>query len=157
MAVAEGREGKVTIRTTAGNAKVAEMGTWSITGWTRDMVEHSAFQDTVKKFKPGMLDAGTISFSGFYDGTDSSGQAKLIAAFTSGKAISNSSARKVRKLRLWANDSTALTNYGFWSCVGSSGALYLTQIELGQEKGGLGTISFTAKATSGVLVWATAT
>ena len=158
MAVTEGRNGKITVRTTAANnVTVAEMGSWSISGWTRDMVEHSAFQDTAKRWKPGLLDGGQVQFSGYYDPSNSSGQGKLIAAFTSGKAISNATTLKIRKMRFWGSDDTALPNYGFWSVIGSSGSLYITSMELGQEKSGLGSLSMTAKVSEGMLAWSTTT
>jgi hypothetical protein len=170
MAIAEGKHGKITVRTivvttsTAGDVytptphTIAEMGTWSVGGQNRDMIEYTAFGDTVKKWKPGMLDPGTITFSGFWDGTDSTGQRKLLEAFTSGVAIDNTTERdKLGKLRLWANDDISLSNYGFWSCTGSSGKIYITSIDLGQDKNGLATVSFTAKVSDGYLEWSTST
>lgn len=157
MSVAQGRYGRVTVRTTGGNVTVSEMGSWSITGQTRDMIEHTAFGDSVKEWKPGMLDPGSIQLSGFYDPRDSSGQTKLISAFTSGVSISNSSAKKLRKLRVWANRSSGTTCYGFWSAVGSSGELWITSFETGTDKSGLATYNMTLKVSKGVLGWTTTT
>ena len=160
MAVMEGRNGKVTVDTTVGKKKlVAEMGNWSISGWQRDLIEVSAFQDVAKRFAIGLLDPGQVTFSGYYDPSNSSGQGKLIAAFTSGKKISNSTTvgKACRKLRLWGSDDTSLSNYGFWSVIGSSGAFYITSMELGQEKSGVGSLSITAKVSSGYLAWSTST
>lgn len=157
MAIMEGRSGKVTVRTTAGNITVAEMGTWAISGWQRDLMEVSAFQDTAKRYVIGLMDAGQVNFSGYYDPSNSSGQGKLIAAFTSGKKISNSTSRKIRKLRFWGSDDTSLPNKGYWSVIGTSGSFYITSLELGQDKSGVGTFSMTVKVSSGYLGWSTTT
>lgn len=157
MSVPQGRYGRVTVRTTGGNVTVSEMGSWSITGQNRDMIEHTAFGDSVKEFKPGMLDAGSIQIAGFYDPRDSSGQTKLISAFSSGVSISNSSLKKLRKLRVWANKSTGTTCYGHWSCVGSSGELWITSFETGTDKSGLANFSMTLKVSRGILAWSTTT
>jgi hypothetical protein len=127
MAVAEGRNGKITVRTSsAGPYKIAEMGSWSIGGQSRNMIDYTAFGDGTAKYKPGMLTPGTISFSGFFDGTDTKGVRRLITALTSGGYIGSSSGTgtaaggKCRKLRLWANDDVSFESYGF--CTGSGPA-----------------------------------
>ena len=160
MAVAEGRNGLVTVTTTAaGKHTIAELGNWSVSGISRDMIDYTAFGDTVKKFKPGMLDPGSISFAGFYDGTDDTGQVSLITYLSSGASIGNSasSANMICKLRLWENSDTDFDSYGFWSCTGSSGEIYITSMDLGQDKNGLGTVSFSAKVSKGALGWSTST
>jgi hypothetical protein len=139
---------------------VAELGTWSISGINRNMIDVTSFGDTVMAFKPGMLDPGSITFTGFYDPTDSSGQAKIISSLSSGISISNSTSRKLRKLRIWASMSTSpgSTNVrGYWSCVGSSGEVFITGMELGTDKNNVGTVSFTAKVSGGKLAWSTTT
>ena len=156
MAVAEGRNGKITVQANSTKHTVAEMGNWSVGGINRNMIDYTAFGDTVMKFKPGMLDPGTITFSGFYDGTDSTGQVSLIEAMSSGVAISNTTGR-IHSLRLWANSDTDFDSYGFWSCVDSSGELYVTSMDLGQDKNGLGTVSFSLKVSKGALAWSTST
>lgn len=161
MAVQEGRNASVTVlHTTRGEQTIAELGTWSLGGQSRDMIEYTAFGDTVKKFKPGMLDPGEVSFEGFYDPTDDYGQVAMISALSSGIAIGNSTSATLRKLRLWGSGSTAVGStsvYGFWSVIGSSGELYITNMELGQDKNGLGTVSFTLKASLGGWAWSTST
>ena len=162
MAVAEGRNGLVTIVAGASSAPVnqtiAELGNWAVSGISRDMIDYTAFGDTVKKFKPGMLDPGSISFAGFYDGTDTLGQVHLIQTMSSGVVIGTAKASTVhRRFRLWANSDTDFDSYGFWSCTGSTGKLYITSMDLGQDKNGLGTASFTMKVSQGSLAWSTST
>ena len=162
MAVSQGRKGKIQVRQCGSTTKtwktVAEMGNWAITGQSRDMIEHTKFQDSVKTFIPGMLDPGGFTFSGFYDNTDTTGQKKLISIFSSGVAIGvkSTAVNILTNLRLWANTSTAFGPKGFWSCTGSTVAqMYITGVDVGQDKSGLGTISFTAKVSGGSLGFST--
>ena len=162
MAVAEGRNGLVTIVAGASSAPVshtiAELGNWAVSGINRNMIDYTAFGDTVMKFKPGMLDPGSITFSGFYDGTDSTGQVHLIQAMSSGTVIATAKDSTAhRNFRLWANSDSDFDSYGFWSCTGSTGKIYITSMDLGQDKNGLGTVSFTAKVSQGALAWTTST
>ena len=66
MAVAIGWKGNVTVRTSANtDMTIAEMGSWSISGPTRNMVEFSAFGDKVGRQELGTLTAQTMTFEGF--------------------------------------------------------------------------------------------
>lgn len=162
MSVTEGRKGKVQVRLCTTGAigsscrhTVAEMGNWSITGWQRDLMEVSAFQDTAKRYVIGLMDAGGVTFGGYYD-PSSTEQTKLIAAFTSGKYVGDSTAVGVPgQLRFFANSDTTLTNYGFWSCTGSNGKFYITNCESAQDKSGVGTFNMTVKVSCGLLGWST--
>ena len=169
MAVAEGRNGKVVIGITSSGATtglglsqtVAELGEWSIGGISRNMVDYTAFGDEAQKFKPGMINPGTISFSGFFDGTDDYGQNKMITWLSSGTPIYCSSSHGCPcKLRLWANDDTSFDSYGFWKMSTAGGAdarIYFTNMETGQSKDGLAPISFDLQISGALLQWATAT
>ncbi len=160
MSISQGRKGKITCKTTVGTHTIAEMGTWSISGQEYNMIEHTAFGDLYPKVKPGMRGGADITFSGYWDASDSSGQKLLVEAWSSGKGIATSSGtfKALRKMRIWANSSSGLGPKGFWSCTGSTGSkIYITQIDLGQDKAGLATVSFTAKVAGGVLKWSCAT
>ena len=105
-----------------------------------------------------MLDPGSISFAGFYDGTDDTGQVQLIENMSSGTAIGTAPDTTAhRNFRLWANSDTDFDSYGFWSCTGSTGKIYIQSMDLSQDKNGLGTVSFTAKVSAGALAWSTST
>jgi len=161
MSVAEGRNGKVTINETSGSKTtdlVAELGEWSIGGITRNMIDFTAFSDEVSKHKPGMLDPGTVSFSGWFDATDSTGQASLIRALTSGTLIHSSSASwSPWLLKLWSNDDTNFDGYGYWSVPSAANSgIYITGMELGTNKDGLCSISFTGKVTGSMIDFSTA-
>jgi len=73
MSVKLGRWGKVTV----GSVTVAGLGNWSIEGISVDQIETSAFGSVWKTFEAGMLDGGTLSFSGNFDPDDVSGQELL--------------------------------------------------------------------------------
>jgi hypothetical protein len=127
------------------------------------MIDYTAFGDVTMKFKPGMFDPGTITVTGHYDPTDSTGQQELIRAMTSGRAIGNSCtgvtdlSTYIKHLRLWENDDTSFESYGWWSCTGSSGRVYITGVDLATNKDGLGTITFSMKVSEGAMAFTTST
>lgn len=160
MSVAEGRHGRISVsygsQSTSVQQTVAEMGEWTVGGMSRNMIDYTAFGDATAKFKPGMLDPGTVNFSGHFDGTDNE-QKKLVTALSSGGAIDNTArVGRLSKLRMWANDDTSFESFGFWSCTGSSGMLYVTSLETAQNKDGLATLTVTLKVSKGALQWSTA-
>ena len=65
--------GKIAAVKVAGNA-VAEMGTLTLSGFTREALESTAFGDDIKEYTFGVGDGGEVSFSGNYDPTDTNGQ-----------------------------------------------------------------------------------
>ena len=165
MAVAEGRNGKVQIAMatsdSTGPHTVAELGNWSISGISRNMIDYTAFGDTVAKMKPGTLTPGTISFEGHYDGTDTTGQVNMITWLTSGTPFYCASSHGYPMgLRLWANDDTSFDSYGFWAlstAAGSEARIYINGLEASQDKDGLGTISFNMTVSGAMLQWSTST
>jgi hypothetical protein len=129
------------------------------------MIDITAFGDTVMKYAPGMMNPGTITFSGFCD-AKSTAQNAIINAINNGKFIGNvclsagvnlGCSTMAKKLRLWANDEVTFPEYGFWSCVGSTGKIFFNGMDVGQDKNGVGTITFTAQVSHGVLAWSTTT
>ena len=159
MAVAEGRNGKITLFTSDASTaahEVAEMGEWSISGISRNMIDFSAFGDVTMKHKPGMLDPGTLTFNGWFDATDTTGQQSLIVYLTSGTLIASSSSSYPNRLRLWANDDTSFDGYGFFQVpAGANCGVYITGMETGTNKDGLCSISFTAKITGNTMQFST--
>jgi len=159
MAVAEGRNGKITIFPTSGSStmhEVAEMGEWSISGISRNMIDFTAFGDVTMKHKPGMLDPGTLTFSGWFDASDSTGQQKLITLLSSGTLIASSSGTSPNRLRLWTNDDTSFDGYGYFQVpAGANSGVYITGMETGTNKDGLCSVSFTAKITGALMTFST--
>lgn len=134
MASVKGKNGKVTVG--AADSTVSLMGTWTISGATADQLEETAFGDDYKKYVMGLLDGGTVSFSGLLDPADANGQTVLRDA---------------------NNDSTLLTSIKFWQSATSywqpsytsvtGSGVYITSWEIGAERAGLITASFTGKVT----------
>jgi len=167
MAVASGKNGKITMYTSKGaNLEIAEMGEWTISGPTLNMVDYSAFGSERGRQKPGMVEAQTISFNGYADFSTESGitgHAKLITYLSSGTPIYSSTqpggstyaGGTPNRLKLWANDDNTLPGYGWWAQTSSTGGwgikTYVTSLEVGQDMGGVGTIAFTLAVTGGAM------
>ena len=143
-----GKDGKVTL----GASTVAGMGTWSYDGVTVEEFDSSAFGDTWKTFLYGMKDGGTVTFNGHYDPTDVTGQQALQQANLYNSALTS--------LRLYVNDASYYTpcaSTGYFSPTLTTGAptvlssVTITSFNVGLDKSGLGTTSFTAKV-SGLMV-----
>ena len=164
MAVAAGKDGKVTIFTSSGSgaAEIAEMGSWTISGPSLNMIDHAAFGDERGRQKPGMSAPQTITFDGYCDFTTGSNNAqeRLLTFLSSGTPVYPSSKQAAatgpRKLRLWANDDTTLDGSGYWEQTSSTSLsvkTYITSVEVGQNMDGVQTISFTAAVTGAVMAW----
>ena len=135
MAVKVGKAASVNL---AGN-KVAEMGTFSISGFTREALEDTEFGDDVKSYLFGIGDGGEVSFSGNYSDTDTTGQDLLNAACSNGSLFGSG------QLRFY------IDSVSYWT-IGSGGTVLITKCKaISFEKAGIGTIEFTGKL-SGVMV-----
>lgn len=143
-----GKDGKVTL----GTDTVAGMGTWSYDGITVEEFDSSAFGDEWKTFLYGMKDGGTISFNGHYDPTDVTGQQALQQANLYNSGLTN--------IRFYVDDNSYYAPCqasGYFSPTLTTGAptvlssVTITSFNVGLDKSGLGTTSFTGKV-SGVMV-----
>ena len=165
MAVTEGRKGLVNVcYSGTGQATVAEMGEWSITGMSLPMIEYSAFGNTVQRFKPGIMDPGSFTFSGYFDGSTWAAASNPVRLLTctlnNGIPIGNSTIAAsipLKKLRLWANTDSDLESFGFWGTTNSSGTVYITGLEVGTAKDGIGTVTISGKVATGYFEWTTST
>ena len=144
----QGKDGKVTL----GANTVAGMGTWSYDGITTEEFDTSAFGSEWKTFLYGMKDGGTVTFNGHYDPTDVTGQQALQQANLYNSALTN--------LRLYVNNTSyyePCQSTGYFSPTLTTGAptvassVAITAYNVGLDKSGLGTTSFTAKV-SGLMV-----
>ena len=153
MTVFVGKDAKVTL----GTNTVVGMGTWAIDGVSIDEFDASAFGDNWKQFAYGMKDGGTISFNGHFDPTDDTGQIALQKANLDNTPLT-SLYLYYNRTSYFAPNQTA----GFFAPTTalSSGqdtplsSVRITSFNIGMDKAGLGTISFTAKV-SGLMVRAT--
>ena len=131
MAVKVGKLAKVTV----GASTVAEMGTYSLSGFNRDALDSTAFGDDIKEFTFGVGDGGEVSFSGNYDPTDTNGQLIIDSA------CMNASVFTGGDLKFYIDSTSYLT-------VDTGGNILITRCRaVGMDKAGLGTISFTAKVS----------
>lgn len=129
-----GKGGKVML----GSVVVANIKEWQISGFTMGTQETTAFGTTVKTYIPdGCGDPGTLSFSGNYDPSDTTGQAALDALCVAGTTSTN--------LYLYANTST------FWR-VGTGGNIITTKgLAKTLPQSGLGTTSFEGKVSGAAM------
>ena len=115
-------------------SKVAGMGTWSISGLTRDILEDTEFNDDVKTFMFGVADGGTIDFNGLYDPADTT-QNIFLSLLLAGTVLATT------MLQLFI-DSTS-----YWA-VSTGGQILITKAAaITMDKNGLGQISFSAKVS----------
>ena len=118
-----------------GSSLVAGMGTFSISGFTPDIVEDTAFGDTVKKFvNAGIGDAGKVTFSGNFDPADTAGQDALNTLCANGTGVDS------------------LYFYISTSCfyrVASGGLIFITKNGMPTiNKSGLGTCGFEGQVSA---------
>jgi hypothetical protein len=136
MGLKVGKFAKITID----DAIVAEMGSYTLSGFNRDTLEHTSFGDGTKKFVAGHIDGGDISFSGFYDATDTAGQRVLEACCEQGTILIPG------RLKVYVD---AL----YYFTVGASGTMFVTKAKgVGMDKAGIGTTDFTVKVAGDHLV-----
>jgi len=137
MASQRGNGAKVTVGT--GDSVISLMGTWSLSGMSSDQLEETAFGDTYKKYKMGLLDGGTISFNGLFDPADTAGQDVLRTA--------NENATLLTSIKFWLNSQSYYTP-AYTSITGSG--VYITSWEIGADRSALMTASFSCKVSGGL-------
>ena len=136
-AVFVGRYGKVVLGTYA----VAEQSKWSIDGITLNMLDATDFQDAAKEYVAGLTDYGNVSFSGWFDMTDTTGQKLLDSA--------NRNASKITNLKFYVDNTSfyqpdsAMTDAGIW----------ITSMKISMDVAGIGTIDFTGKCTGPLVLY----
>ena len=136
MAFKAGNLAKVTLGATV----IAGMANWKLSGVTVDLLESTAFGDTAKQFMTGLLDYGTVTFSGLYDPADTVGQGILISAL-----MNNS---KISVIRFYVDAASYWCPNTSFGSGGISGAGILVQsVSIGQDKSGLASIDVSAKAS----------
>jgi hypothetical protein len=151
MAITVGKDAKVMI----GSATILGMGTWSMGGVTTEEFDDTEFGDQWKTFLYGMKDGGTITFNGHLDMADATGQQILFAANAKNSAIAS--------LRFYVNNTSYFvpnqtTDYlgpaALSTGMGTPGLcnVNITGISIGEDKSGLGTVSFTARV-NGVMAF----
>lgn len=149
MAYLSGKNAAVKI----GTSTVVGMGNWNISGITADRLETSAFGTQWKTFSLGMLDGGTITFSGLYSNSDTTGQDVL--------KLANLNDTQVTTLRLYIDNASyyvpcQTSGYFDPNNTTAAGDSVLSHVKIESwsvvaDKGDMVKIDFTAKV-SGCMV-----
>ncbi len=139
-------------KVTLGANQVVAIGSWSLNGIQADQVEVTALGDDWKSFMFGLKDGGDVTFDGFYDPDDSTGQEVL--------RLANLNNNNVTQLRLYIDNTSYFTpcqTTGYFSPANSTGAptrlsyLNITSYDVKADKAGVMQSSFKAKV-SGCMV-----
>jgi hypothetical protein len=137
-----GKNAKVTL----GTNTVVGMGNWSLDGITVEMLDSTAFGDEWRQFLMGVGDYGTLSFGGWWDMSDTTGQVMIDSA--------HKNKSKLIDIRFYVdNTSYYIPNTNVTSSGGTDGAGVLIQtIKIAYDKAGIGTIEFTGKCTGPMIL-----
>lgn len=156
-----GRNCKIQIGTTA--VTITGQGTWSLNGVSADEIDTTAFGTIWKTFQLGMIDGGTVEFSGLFDPMDYSGQIAMMMA--------NIAATEITHLKLfyhnsgyWVPNQTAsyFCSYGTtgWGSVGFATPVSFVVCKgfsVTADKSGAVQVSFSAKVSGCMVMVHTAT
>ena len=136
MATKSGRIASARISTT----KIAGQGTWSWSGFTREVIEEDSWDLDIKKKHFGIGDGGEITVSGLYDALDATGQDLL------NSACLNSSLFTGGDLRLY------IDNTSYWTVDTGYNILITKAPAITMEKSGMGTVEFSGVVSGGTMV-----
>ena len=136
MATKSGRIAKVQYN---GNT-VAGQGTWTLGGFTREVIEEDSWDLDIKKRYFSVGDGGTIAFSGLYDALDATGQ-NLINS-----CCLNSSLTGVT-LRFYVD------NTSYWRPDTGADILITKCQSITMEKSSMGTVDFEGVMTTGAMIF----
>lgn len=135
-----------------GSNTVVGMGTWTLNGITADKIEVTAFGDNWKSYMFGLKDGGEISFDGFYDPDDSTGQDAL--------RLANLYNSNLTSLRLYIDNTSYFVpcqTTGYFSPTVTTGAptrssyVNITSYDVKADKSNVAQCSFKA-TVSGLMV-----
>jgi len=136
MATVSGRIAKVEYN---GNT-VAGLGTWTLGGFTREVIEEDSWDLDIKKKHFSVGDAGTITFSGLYDALDATGQDLI------NSCCQNSSLTGVT-LRFYVDRTS------YWRPDTGADILITKCKSITMEKSSMGTVDFEAVVTIGHMIF----
>ena len=137
MATKSGRLASVRI----GTYRVAGQGTWTLSGFTREVIEEDSWDLDIKKKHFGVGDAGEITFSGLFSDADTTGQDLL------NSACLNSSLFTGGDVKFYVGNSS------YWT-VDTGHNILITKCEsITMEKSAMGTVDFSAVVSGGSMVY----
>ena len=123
-----------------GAVKVAGQGTWTLGGFTREVIEEDSWDLDIKNKYFSVGDAGTLTFSGLYDSADPTGQRLLDSA------CKNSSLLISNILKLYVDAASYWTNT-------TGHSILITKCQsITLEKSSMGTIDFEGIVSVGAMV-----
>ena len=120
--------------------KVAGMGTWTLGGFTREVIEEDSWDLDIKKKYFSVGDAGTITFSGLHDPADA-GQLTL------GSACLGSSLFVSGDIRFYVD------NTKYWTIAVGGTVMITKSHSITLEKSAMGTVDFEAVIEDGAMVY----
>lgn len=111
--------------------KVAGQGTWTMGGFTREVIEEDSWDLDIKKKYFSVGDAGTISFSGLHDPDDANGQVLLTKACNSSSTWDEGDG-----FRLYVDAAS------YWG-LHAAATILITKVQsITLEKSAMGTVDF---------------
>lgn len=149
MSAKAGKDCKVTL----GSDTILGIGNWQISGKTRAEIDSTSFGDQYATYLLGIIESGTISFSGNYRADDTTGQLALEEAFDADTEITN--------LRLYIDNTSYFepcqtTSYLHPAATDSGNtklsSVRVTSTDKSVDKGGLVTVDFTAKVSGSMVL-----
>jgi hypothetical protein len=121
-----------------GSTVIAEIGSYTLSGYTVDTIDVTAFCDSAKGFIPSMIDPGTVTIAGNYDPQDDTGQKVLEAAVEAGTEYGPDQV----KFFLDGGCSAA----GYYLTPASGGIIIWTKSKnISNSAAGVATVEFTGK------------
>ena len=136
MATQSGRIASVRL----GAVKITGQGTWTLGGFTREVIEEDSWDLDIKKKYFSVGDAGTITFSGLHDPADA-GQIALDAACNGSTAYASGG------IRFYVD------NTKYWT-IAVGGTIMITKVQsITMEKSAMGTVDFEAVIEDGNMVF----
>ena len=141
MTTRSGRLASVKIGTT----QVAGLGTWTLGGFTREVIEEDSWDIDIKNKYFSVGDAGTISFSGLHD-PDDGGQVNLDSACLNSSTFPGGIS-SVSTLNFFVDASS------YWT-VTSGGEILITKCQsITAEKSAMATVDFEAVVSGGHMMF----
>ncbi len=120
-----------------GQVTVSQMNKWSLPGKVNTIIEKTVFLAEFQEFSYGNAKGGEVSFSGYWDAEDTTGQAVLITAWENKTNIED--------LRVYYGTGTA----EFFRLTAGA-TLYIETLDIGEaDISGLVPISFTLRVSGG--------
>ncbi len=128
---------------TVDGARILGIGTWSMSGMSVATLEDTEFLDDHAKFEVGLINSGTIEFSGQHKLADTTGQTVVAAALQAGT--------KITDIKLYANGNSYYTPNSTTAAGGGLPAetmvswVHIINSSISADKNGLVTVSYTAQ------------